>query len=919
MNSQLADQLLADFEVEAVPGLFVLGCFARCVTLYSQQVRALNLVAALLTSNRLEAGKRMAVIGAGAAGLTAAAAAALHGVKVEVLEELDGPLEFQANNRQRWLHPHIYDWPNEKYRNDPNAHLPILNWQAGYAEAVAGQILKNWEALRKQFSIQVSYNVGQVSIERGDNCVELTWESTDRMSFDAVVVAVGFGLESKEGNHTWSYWSEDDIDGAFRMHQSGKWLVSGCGDGALTDLMRLCIRKFRHADVLKRFAWSAGYPMLMVQLQQMQKECHGQANLMHQKFYRLRDLDVFVDLKDSLEASVRKGLKVYLAAREKLYGAPSSILNRLIVLALAELKAFKIIPAGIQHIEPEGDGFKVRMTNAKYDSAYDKVIVRHGPKAAINKFEDIVGPFTSLRERWKDRTPTEDRTRYHQFAWDFFSQKSAPPYQPLQSSFRDDSLRYGVSARALRITKTLRNDGSSELECTIEDLKVHGDAIRGIEISVSSTAGMIGEPIFSPSLRSYSWTKDDVPLSQSDSVPPYQLALDRGRHLFGRVKFKEPLKRENEPITIGFTVMILNGDALTEWESLQLYGHDHVQHASGQRVAEPKEFFARIVWFPIEELSIQISLPASGTRSPVPRFHQYREHTQITREELVHDGFLQIRPPVHSDLSPERTSWDEISQAKWQAFSRLEQNESLHTWKLTVAHPAVGTCVSLNWDLIAQVHDELTAIVEESAARFRSVLLEHGDLRRRRRALPAHNETIMNCFEAFSESILRDFGLGRSDETFEISLMVYDSSWRRLRVIEGRLNGEDPDDHLWSFSPPFGASSAGACFRNGGRAIVYFAPKKAISHVPEWYLITEKGLIHDSLICIPLDLPETPQLPPDFELGRQCVGIVNIGSTSPNTKLRALQDKDGIIDIRNRCQVFCNSLYEELRDLGALE
>ena len=59
-------------------GVYVLGCFARHVTVRSQQVRALNLVYSLHEEFGLE-GKSVAIIGAGAAGLTAAAAALMTG------------------------------------------------------------------------------------------------------------------------------------------------------------------------------------------------------------------------------------------------------------------------------------------------------------------------------------------------------------------------------------------------------------------------------------------------------------------------------------------------------------------------------------------------------------------------------------------------------------------------------------------------------------------------------------------------------------------------------------------------------------------------------------------------------------------------------------------------------------------------
>jgi hypothetical protein len=90
----------------------VLGCFEQRVTLYSQQVRALNLIYALLEERVVPPEGCIAVIGAGAAGMTAAAAAAFKGCRVVLLEQQSDLLSLQSGNMTRWLHPHIYDWPS---------------------------------------------------------------------------------------------------------------------------------------------------------------------------------------------------------------------------------------------------------------------------------------------------------------------------------------------------------------------------------------------------------------------------------------------------------------------------------------------------------------------------------------------------------------------------------------------------------------------------------------------------------------------------------------------------------------------------------------------------------------------------------------------------------------------------------------
>ena len=66
-----------------------------------------------------------------------------------------------------------------------------------------------------------------------------------------------FALDSGSNplrSYQWSYWEEDAIDGGFRHRPHGeRWLISGFGDSALTDLMRLKIKRFRHAELPQWF------------------------------------------------------------------------------------------------------------------------------------------------------------------------------------------------------------------------------------------------------------------------------------------------------------------------------------------------------------------------------------------------------------------------------------------------------------------------------------------------------------------------------------------------------------------------------------------------------------------------------------------------------------------------------------------
>jgi hypothetical protein len=137
------------FAVPTKKNVFVLGCFARHVTIYSQQVRALNLIWALHEEVGLNQ-KKIGIVGAGVAGLTAATAALILGAHVTLLEKQPDALTLQKGNSKRWLHPHIYDWP---FTNEPDrdAGLPILNWTASVSEVVAKNLGKEWATIAKRW------------------------------------------------------------------------------------------------------------------------------------------------------------------------------------------------------------------------------------------------------------------------------------------------------------------------------------------------------------------------------------------------------------------------------------------------------------------------------------------------------------------------------------------------------------------------------------------------------------------------------------------------------------------------------------------------------------------------------------------------------------------------------------------------
>ena len=392
-------------EVPGEPGVFVLGSLERRVTLYSQQVRALNLIHALFEQGRLRQGERVAVVGGGGAGIMAAAGASLKGCKVSLLEQMQTLLPLFQGNRTRWLHPHIYDWPEVGSEND-QADLPVLNWRAGLAGEVASQILDEFNVLSSRLGVQVYYDVKDLTVQpdQGKGCL-LSWNTTrfHRERFSAVVLAVGFGLERHmEGVKYFSYWDNDNLHQPLRDPNSPlrRYLVSGTGDGGLVDLFRVRIEDFRHEVVVKKFLSAPSLEEVKRALLVIEDDVQKKRLTDDEIYERYLALPVPTALDDSLSRYLRKDTEAVLnGLDESPLSARACTLNRFLASRLLHIKGGATYKSGEFKVSRDERGYEVGFSNSNSNRTerFDDIIVRHGPQPALEKgFQSI---WSRVRER----------------------------------------------------------------------------------------------------------------------------------------------------------------------------------------------------------------------------------------------------------------------------------------------------------------------------------------------------------------------------------------------------------------------------------------------------------------------------------------------------------------------------------------
>jgi CheY-like chemotaxis protein len=388
--------------------IYVIGSFEQRVTLYSQQVRALNLAYALFEQGKLRAGAKVVVIGGGVAGVTAAAGLAQLGAKVHLIEHTDVLLPLQKACRTRWVHPHIYDWPDPDSES-PKANLPLLPWTAGYAHDVASELEQALDRVSQRTkNIRITL-LAHIQELRGGAMPRLWMQGTSPLGqknflggqeLDAVIVAVGFGLETGSADLPMSsYWRNDDLDqpALTPRVRPAHHLVSGNGDGGIIDVLRLRLRDFRlealHKNLLNLFA-PAELERIRSKVREYEAAADGQDDeLLWTQYEALLsfpdDAHVQDQLRAKLQPLLRRDTEVWLASARAPITFRSAILNRLWVALLVKYdEALTPIRSATTHILKQGDGTTV--TFASPEAAghapvqYDRVIVRHGPKPALS-------------------------------------------------------------------------------------------------------------------------------------------------------------------------------------------------------------------------------------------------------------------------------------------------------------------------------------------------------------------------------------------------------------------------------------------------------------------------------------------------------------------------------------------------------
>jgi hypothetical protein len=384
--------------------IYYIGTFNAGVTVLSQQTRALNLALAMVESSLIRCAipdrrppksLKIAVVGGGFAGLTfAAGLIAKHAAaEITIFEERDVLIPLQHGSDSRWLHPQIYGWPGPSSEMTA-AMLPIMNWTAARASDVAVQILSDWKAFATRSHARVTLYCNtrhlQIQEEGQSNQLRLEWVGEKRNPkdgsildeaqksslgasevFNCVVLAVGFGLEA---DNAFSYWRNEELAQPSLEQPRKTYMVSGAGDGAMIDLLRLRVSSYRQDRILDQLFSGSGALVDKLKSLYRRQRASRPPNLFNE-FERLYD-DTASSGKelrkacDGLRSRLRRDTEVILHIRQRsfaaLFGHGTSFQNRLLVYLLFKCGGFVPMTGPAKNIE------------VQHSIAPDCVVTRHG-------------------------------------------------------------------------------------------------------------------------------------------------------------------------------------------------------------------------------------------------------------------------------------------------------------------------------------------------------------------------------------------------------------------------------------------------------------------------------------------------------------------------------------------------------------
>jgi len=246
------DPLLLTFQVGPEPLLFDISSNLSPVSIRDQMFRGAMIVRRAIAQGFLSKDQSLPllIVGGGVAGAMAAMVAAENAIPT-VLAEAEKPMIKQDKCR-RIVCPTQYDWPAPHWKKGKypwnDEHLP-LEWNSDKASAVSSVWHSKLNEMTEKnpgiFRIIASRFKGH-SIQRDNKAVEAIFDNRPPIICAVIISCAGFGIErtwipkTKPSYKGFDFWDLDEFESTgMGLSVPPKVLISGGGDGALQDFLRI--------------------------------------------------------------------------------------------------------------------------------------------------------------------------------------------------------------------------------------------------------------------------------------------------------------------------------------------------------------------------------------------------------------------------------------------------------------------------------------------------------------------------------------------------------------------------------------------------------------------------------------------------------------------------------------------------------
>lgn len=439
-----------------------IGPYGHRVSFASQQRRALNTVWALFQTDKLRQGSKVAVIGAGLAGVTAAAGLIAKGCVVQLYEREGSALQTQAGALHRLLHPTVNFWPATDLQ--PDTAFPFFDWASGHCHEIVADLLKEWvgpqpQPFRRSMSGQqeegfekrlqaFNRNCEVARLEQGDGDrvkVIPVDDKKETKSFDIVLVTIGFGEEPKVvGAKNDSYWRDDDLN-AIAKSGLKSFLVSGTGDGGLIDTLRILHSQFDDGELTINLAQALSEANVTNSIEALEAEAADllaadevagrdkAAERLASGYRDFLEYEIPENIVTDLDRSLRTvaGRCVLLVGRlSKPFSPGAAPIHKLLI---AHALWRNVLTYEIKDLDSEDDQLVLRVNGQPPEPVTpDHAIARHGADRPLQRFIPNDAEREALERR---QSAFSDLLRMKALDYTFFDHPKHPPLNPAALRF----------------------------------------------------------------------------------------------------------------------------------------------------------------------------------------------------------------------------------------------------------------------------------------------------------------------------------------------------------------------------------------------------------------------------------------------------------------------------------------------------